>query len=139
MGIKDDEIIAAILLHDVVEDTDASLDDLPVTDSIKEIVSLVTFNKHDGMAKEEAKEEYYKRIAENDKAIIVKIIDRCNNLSTMAACFTKQKIVEYIDETEKYIIPLISIIKNKSIQYSNVAFIVKYHIISVIESIKPLI
>ena len=89
--------------------------------------------------KEEAKEEYYKRIAENDKAIIVKIIDRCNNLSTMAACFTKQKIVEYIDETEKYIIPLISIIKNKSIQYSNVAFIVKYHIISVIESIKPLI
>lgn len=139
MGIKDDEIIAAILLHDVVEDTDASLDDLPVTDSIKEIVSLVTFNKPDGMAKEEAKEEYYKRIAENDKAIIVKIIDRCNNLSTMAACFTKQKIVEYIDETEKYIIPLISIIKNKNIQYSNVAFIVKYHIISVIESIKPLI
>lgn len=139
MGIKDDEILAAILLHDVVEDTDATLDNLPVNDSIKEIVSLVTFCKSDAKSEEKAKENYYNNIAKNDKAIIVKAIDRCNNVSTMAACFDREKTVQYIDETEKYILPLLSVIKSKNPLYSNVAFIVKYHIISVIESIKPLI
>ncbi len=139
MGIRDDGVLAAILLHDVVEDTDAALEDLPVSDEIKEIVNLVTFKSLIGKTKEQSKASYYEAISENKKACIVKIIDRCNNVSTMAGCFSKEKLIEYINETEKYIMPLISVIKNRYPEYSDIAFIVKYQIISLIESIKFLL
>ena len=137
MGIKDDEILSAILLHDVVEDTDAALEELPISQEVKDIVNLVTFKILLGMTKEESKQVYYDNIAKNKKAIIVKIIDRCNNVSTMAMSFDKNKMADYIVETEKYIIPLISILKNT--EYTNVAFVVKYQIISLLESIKALL
>lgn len=139
MGIYDDAVIAALLLHDVVEDTETALEDLPVTEEIKEIVNLITFRKLPGKSKEESKAVYYKKIAQNKKACVVKIIDRCNNVSTMASCFSREKLVQYIAETETYIMPLITAIKDKYPEYSDAAFIVKYQIISLIESIKALL
>lgn len=139
MGIKDDAVLAAILLHDVVEDTETSLNDLPVSDETKEIVNLVTFKTFPNMTKEESKAIYYDKIMQNKKACLVKIIDRCNNVSTMAGCFKQEKLIKYINETEKYVMPIIKTIKDKYPEYSDVAFIVKYQIISLIESIKSLI
>lgn len=139
MGVTDDSILAAILLHDVLEDTETTRDDLPVIDEVKALVELVTFRELPDMTKEESKKIYYKSIQNNIKACVVKVIDRCNNVSTMAGCFSKAKLVEYIEETEEYIMPLLNAIKNNSPEYSNVAFIVKYHIISLLESIKALI
>jgi GTP pyrophosphokinase len=43
MGIRDDDAIATILLHDVCEDCDVTPDELPVTDAVKHSVDLVTF------------------------------------------------------------------------------------------------
>ncbi len=137
LGIYDDDILAAILLHDVVEDTDAALGDLPVSDEVKKIVDLVTFKKLPGLSKEESKKIYYEKIAENKKAATVKIFDRCNNISTMTPAFTREKQFEYINETEEYILPLISALKNEPAPYCDAAFVVKYHILSVLESIKP--
>lgn len=139
MGLKDDAILAAILLHDVVEDTNTSLDDLPVSEEIKEIINLVTFKKLPDMTKEESKAIYYENIKLNKKACVVKIIDRCNNVSTMASSFSREKTIEYINETERYIMPVIKTIKDKYPEYSDVAFIIKYQIISLIESIKSLV
>ena len=139
MGIKDDSVLAAVLLHDVVEDTETDLNDLPVSEETKEIVNLLTFRILPDKTKEESKAVYYETIKQNKKACIVKIIDRCNNVSTMAGCFKREKIIEYIDETEKYIMPIIKTIKNRYPEYSDAAFIVKYQIISLIESIKSLL
>ena len=139
LGIKDDSTLAAILLHDVVEDTQTTLEELPVSDEARQIVDLVTFRMIDGKTKEESKQIYYDRIKDNKNACIVKVIDRCNNVSTMAGCFKREKLIEYIDETEKYIIPLLRIIKDEYSEYSNAAFVVKYQIISLIESIKSLL
>ncbi|MBE6819400.1 MAG: helix-turn-helix domain-containing protein [Ruminococcaceae bacterium] len=139
MGIDDDSILAAILLHDVLEDTDTAQEDLPVSDEIKEIVRLVTFQTLAGKSKEESKAIYYEAIRQNPKACVVKIIDRCNNVSTMAGCFTREKLVSYIEETETYIMPLITTLKNRYPAYSDIAFLVKYQIISLIESIKSLL
>ncbi|MBQ9120468.1 MAG: helix-turn-helix domain-containing protein [Lachnospiraceae bacterium] len=138
-GIHDDGLLAAILLHDVVEDTGIETTELPFSDEVKEIVSLVSFIKEEGKNKEQAKEEYYARIAKNGKACVVKVIDRCNNVSTIAGSFNRKKMVEYVMETERYILPLINILKNDYPEYSNLAFLVKYHIISVLETIKYLI
>lgn len=139
MGIKDDSILAAILLHDVIEDTETNLESLPVCDEVKTIVNLVTFKTAPDMTKEESKARYYNNIKLNKKACIVKMIDRCNNVSTMAGSFHREKLMEYITETEKYIMPVIKTVKDKYPEYSDIAFIVKYQIISILESIKALI
>lgn len=135
-GIRDDALIASILLHAVVEDTGVTADELPFSEEIKVIVGLLSFSVPEGKTKEEAKADYYKRISENGKACVVKVIDRCNNVSTMAGSFSKEKLEEYINETEKYILPLITVLKNSYPEYSGLSFLVKYQIISILETIK---
>jgi len=137
-GIRDDALIAAILLHDVVEDTNVSVRDLPFSDEVRKIVALVSFSIPAGMTKKQAKQAYYERIKENGKACIVKIIDRCNNVSTMAGSFNKEKRKEYMEETEQYILPLMDVLKNNYPEYSDITFLVKYHMLSVLETIKCL-
>lgn len=134
LGLKDDAILAAILLHDIVEDTDVTLEELPFNDEIRTIVGLVT--KPDNIHEEGAEKAYYAGIAGNGKACMVKIIDRCNNVSTMAGAFGREKLVQYIHETENLVLPLVKVIKDEYPEYSDAAFILKYHIISVIEAIK---
>ena len=138
MGIRDDAVIAAILLHDVVEDTGTRLEELPVSEETKQIVDLVTFRILPGKTKEESKKVYYEKIMENQKACLVKVIDRCNNVSTMAGCFSREKLADYIDETETYILPVLTKIKNSFPAYGDAAFLVKYQIISLVESIKAM-
>ena len=91
------------------------------------------------MTKEEAKKAYYAAIAGNAKACLVKILDRCNNVSTMAGTFRREKLIEYIAETEEYVLPLTEVLKNQYPQYAGITFMVKYHIVSVLETIKNLI
>ena len=136
LGIRDDALLAAILLHDVVEDTDACIGDLPFSDEVRELVGLVTFSVPDGKTKEEGKTLYYEAISKNPKACVIKLLDRCSNVSTMAGTFSREKLVEYIDETERFVLPLNTVLKDKSPEYSSAAFVAKYHILSVIESIK---
>lgn len=139
LGICDDEILAAILLHDVVEDTDADYDDLPVNQQVKEIVSLLTFKKLDYKTKAEAKQIYYDHIRKNKKACIIKIIDRCNNVSTMSGSFTKEKLIEYIDETEQFIMPLLPYIQEHYPEYNHAVFVIQYQLTALSETIKVLI
>ena len=131
LKLKDDALIASILLHDVVEDTDVKLDNLPFCDEVKEIVGLVT--KPDRKMTQEDYEKYYDGIAKNGKACMVKILDRCNNISTMVGVFSRERMLEYVQETEQYIMPLTIILKNQYPEYSDAAFLIKYHMISVLE------
>lgn len=139
LGIRDDALLASILLHDVVEDTGVTKEELPFSDEVKTIVGLVSFSVPAGKSKAESKEEYYKKISENGKACVVKIIDRCNNVSTMAGSFSKEKLEEYINETEKYVLPLTTVLKNQYPEYSELSFVVKYQIIGVLETIKNML
>ena len=144
MGLKDDRIISAILLHDVVEDCGVSINDLPVNDEIKKVVSLLTYVKPEhylekdnkGISIREVKAKYYDKISENGVASIAKIFDRCHNVSSMAGVFTKEKLNEYIIETETFVLPLIRSTKEEFPEYQDVLFILKYHIVSVLDSIK---
>ena len=139
LGIRDDVILCSVLLHDVVEDTDVNVTELPFSDEVKEIVGLLTFSVPDGMDKEAAKEVYYRRIRGNEAACFIKLLDRCNNVSTMAAVFSEEKLRDYIVETEVYVLPLADILKNGSLRYNDASFLLKYHILSVIETAKNLI
>lgn len=130
LGLDDDNIVSAALLHDVCEDCGVTVDELPVNELTKEAVSLLT--KVDSIDKE----QYYQRISRNPIATMVKLLDRCNNVSGMAAGFSKEKLVEYIKETESVVYPLLRKAKSEYPMYSNQIFLIKYHMTSVIEAIK---
>ncbi len=140
-GIRDDHLLAAILLHDVLEDTDVNLEELPLqlSEEVKSLVELVTKTDPKDKSKKKDNDEYYSEISKNGKACVIKVIDRCNNLSTMAASFDDNKLREYVLETEKYILPLLEKLKKYHPEYYDLAFLVKYHIISLLETIKNLI
>ena len=135
MGIRDDEAIATILLHDVCEDCGVTLDELPVTDAVKHSVDLMTFRIMDGETKEIAKNRYYNMLLENREATLCKLIDRCHNVSSMAGTFSIEKLKSYIEETREYVLPLLRKAKEKYPADSDALFILKYHITSVVDSI----
>ena len=54
----------------------------------------------------------------------------------MAGSFSEEKLKEYIEETEKYILPLTSVLKNAYPEYSDISFLIKYQIIAIIETAK---
>lgn len=130
LGLDDDNIVSAALLHDVCEDCGVKVDELPVNDLTKEAVALLT--KSD----DKDEEQYYQQISQNSIATMVKLLDRCNNVSGMVAGFSKKKLVEYIRETENLIYPLLQKAKSEYPMYSNQIFLIKYHTTSVIEAIK---
>ena len=139
MGIVDDDVLAAVLLHDVCEDCGVSPEELPVGEAVQQAVTLLTKTDHPGMSKQQANDLYYAALRENRIAAIVKLLDRCNNISTMAIGFTKDKIVQYIEETEAYAFPLLDHVKDTWPEYYNAAFLLKYHMKSILESLKRLV
>lgn len=135
LGIKDDNVIATILLHDVCEDCDVAIEELPVNDKVMRGVELMTFSVMDGETKETAKVRYYNLLPSSKEAAYTKLLDRCHNVSTMAGAFSKAKLLAYIDETRNYVLPLLRRIKDKYPDDSDALFVLKYHIISVIDAI----
>lgn len=136
MNIKDDVIIAAILLHDVVEDCGYTSDDLPVDDEVKNLVKLMTHQKDDGN-RDKMMKAYFKGLASDPKAALIKCIDRCNNITTMSWGLSRERIYRTIMETEKYIFPLLQVIKDTP-EYNDAAWLLKYQIESTLDIYKRL-
>lgn len=135
MGIKEDAVIATILLHDVCEDCGVSIGELPVNDTVKHAVDLMTFRVMDGETKEIAKNRYYNMLLESREAALTKLIDRCHNVSSMAGTFSVEKLKSYIEETRHYVLPLLRKVKTMYPEESDILFVLKYHIVSVVDSI----
>ena len=138
LGIREDKILATILLHDICEDCGVAPEELPFSEEVREAVRLLSFQVQPGETRADAKKRYYAAIAENRVARIVKILDRCNNISTMASSFTQKKLVAYVDETETYVMPLLEQAKYAIPEYADAFYLLKYHMRSVLESIKAM-
>ncbi len=135
LGLEDDDLLSACLLHDVCEDCGVALDELPVNEQTREAVRLVTKPENFGKTDSEYK-TYYEGIAENRIALMVKLLDRCNNISGMATCFTDKHMAEYIKETQEYIHPLMERARDEYPEYSNQLFLIRYHMNSVLEALR---
>lgn len=134
MNINDDAIISACLLHDVVEDCGIELNELPVNDETRKIVDLLTHKEAND--REKGLKAYYKDISSNPKAALIKLVDRCNNLTTMSWGLSREKIYEYIFETETYVLPLLNVIKNT--EYDNAKWLLSYQIKAMLDIYKRL-
>ena len=143
MGLRDEDLLSALLLHDVVEDTGTKPEDLPVSDRAREAVKLVSYNsyydpKNGPEAKRRILPEYYARILESPMACLIKCIDRCNNLSTMASGFPPEKMAEYVLSTEEHILPMLDVIKAVP-EYNSAAWLLRYQITALLETFKWLL
>ena len=137
MGIREDEIIAACLLHDVVEDCGKKVEELPINEETKEIVRLLTRENKSGADSDKILKAYYKAIESNPKASLVKCLDRCNNLTTMSWGLSRDRIYHKITETETYYPKLLKVVK-KTPEYNDAAWLLKYQIESMLDIYKRL-
>ena len=123
------------IIHDVCEDCGVSLSELPVDDTVRRAVDLMTFRVMDGETKEIAKNRYYNMLLQSREATLTKLLDRCHNVSSMAGTFSREKLKAYIDETRQYVLPMLRKAKRVYPEDADVLFILKYHIVSVVDSI----
>ena len=135
LGLNDDNLISAALLHDVCEDCGVAVCDLPVNEETKHIVALLTKDKVAYKKSEQGKEAYYSAISQNESALMIKLLDRCNNVSSMVGGFRKEKIEFYAKETKQWFYPLIELAKKEYPKYHKQIFSIQYHIVSVLESL----
>ncbi len=138
LGIKNDQVLATILLHDVCEDCGVIPEELPFSETVRHSVALLTKPKGYSGTKEE-KIEYYDGIATDRTASLVKALDRCNNVSLMALAFSTEKMIDYVEETQDYVYPLLERLKRDELIYNDAIFLIKYQLRSMMETIKAFI
>jgi guanosine-3',5'-bis(diphosphate) 3'-pyrophosphohydrolase len=108
----DEATLAAALLHDTVEDTDASLEDIRAEfgDEIAHLVDGVTkLTRVQFQSREQAEAENYRKLivamAEDVRVILIKLADRLHNLRAIEY-LGKQKQVQKARETLDVYAPL---------------------------------
>ncbi len=141
LGIRDDEVLATSLLHDVCEDCGVAPGDLPFSSGVQEAVALLTRDKsrRRAIGKEAAEEEYFHALEGSRNAMLVKCLDRCQNLSTMAGSFSMSGMRHYIEETERFVLPLLERLSAGYPELNDAAFLLKYQMLSLLETQKALL
>ena len=108
-GVTDPDILQAAVLHDVVEDTPCTIDDVggEFGARVAELVGWVTKpTPEEGSDRRAAKEAYLGHLRNApDDAVLVKLADRASNVQTLRNLgLPKQR--QYYAETVTYIMPL---------------------------------
>ena len=138
LGIRNDEVIASCLAHDMVEDSEGrvKLEDLP-EGTVREAVRLLSKNEcpHTGA---DWMDRYYEAIRKNPVACLVKILDRVNNVAGMADAFTREKMIRYTEETDRYYPALLEVIK-KIPEWNDAWWLLRYQLLTQTEAFKRLL
>jgi GTP pyrophosphokinase len=137
MGLRDDDVIAAALAHDMVEDANMKPSELPVNSRVREAVRLVSKNQYDPNEKD-WEDRYYENIRKDPLACLVKCLDRVNNLAGMADAFTRKHMAEYAAETDKYYPALLDVVK-KAPEWNDAWWLLRYQMMTMLEAFKRLL
>lgn len=137
-GIDDDIILSIAILHDTIEDCDLKwcfslFDEYHINSSIIDGVRLLTKS---GDKSKLSESDYYSQISRDPRTLLVKVADRCHNVSTMGGAFSATKMESYIKETEEFVMPLIQYGKKHYPEYADALFVMKYHIESLMDTIR---
>ena len=139
LGLAEDELIATALLHDTCEDCHILPEELPVNATVQEAVRRLSFFPEPGVAHEIARDRYFARIPGNRIAVLTKLLDRCNNLSYMVYGFSRDKLLDYIEETERAVMPLLTYAEENYPHDANALFLLNYQMHSTMNSIRALL
>ena len=102
-----DTLVAAALLHDLVEDTDTTTAEIFASFGDDVLLVVQALSKQASPGGGPALAAYFAHMAESPVAIIVKGADRLHNFHTMPGVFTADKQREYVAECERWILPLL--------------------------------
>ncbi|MDX6510971.1 MAG: diphosphokinase / guanosine-3,5-bis(diphosphate) 3-diphosphatase [Gaiellaceae bacterium] len=112
LRLGDEPMIAAALLHDVVEDTGSDIGDVRAEfgDEIAKLVEGVTkLTRITFQSREQAEAENYRKMimamAEDERVILIKLADRLHNMRTIEY-LGKQKQIQKAKETLEVYAPL---------------------------------
>lgn len=111
-GVTDD-LIAIILLHDVVEDCNVRVSDLPLSSEVSLGVELMTYKKEPQESEREAKARYYKNLSLYPLATICKLLDKIDNLRDGDGVIEKQRMARSLRETCDMLLPVATRVKTK--------------------------
>lgn len=138
LKLRDDEVIAACLAHDMVEDSAGrvTLDRLP-EGRVRDAVRRVSKNMYDPNEKD-WEDKYYEEIRKDPLACLVKCLDRVNNLAGMADAFSREKMIRYIRETEKYYPALLEVIRVTD-RWNDAWWLLRYQMMTMVETFKRLL
>ncbi len=137
MGLRDDNILAACLAHDMVEDSDMQVSDIPAGERVREAVRLVSKNEiRPGNGDWE--ERYYEQIRKDPLACLVKCLDRVNNVAGMADVFSRDRMIRYTAETDRYYPALLDVVK-KVPEWNDAWWLLRYQLLTMTEAFKRLL
>lgn len=107
-GVNDQDVLAAALLHDTIEDTDTSADELEVLfgRKVRRLVEEVTDDKT--LAKDTRKQNQIAHAAKlSPAAVMIKLADKISNIRDVTNSppvdWSADRRQEYLDWTEKVI------------------------------------
>lgn len=126
LGIMDDITNAAALLHEKahwMKGADTCIRNSGISPEVTRIVDIVS-------DKAMPLPEYYKRIQEEQKAILVKLANRAHTCTFLAKA-SYEEMEAYTKENQKYMVPMCEWAKIHLPQYANQIEIMQYHILSI--------
>lgn len=139
LGIRDDNTIATILLHDVSEDCGVPIELLPVNEIVRNGVKHMTITAPGAnISKIEAKRLYFRKMIECPEALICKALDRYNNLSDMAQSFTKDAMAKNCAETEQLLMPVLREAKEEYPHLANYLFVLRVNLSTLVNTLKTI-
>jgi (p)ppGpp synthase/HD superfamily hydrolase len=125
---KQEELLAVAFLHDIMEDYNVTKETIKTKfgDTISDATFLMS---REYLGKEKSIADYFSAIAEDPIASLGKGGDRIHNYQTMHSVFTCKKQLAYIDEGEKYILPMLREARNnfpdQELAYENQKYTLK--------------
>ena len=139
IGIRDDNIIATVLLHDVVEDCGVDVDSLPVNGRIRAGVKYMTVRPYEGEDKATTKQRYFRELLESREALVTKALDRYDNLSDMAGVLSQEAIMKNVKETNEKLLPVLKEAKEKWTDLSDILFVLRTNIRNINDTLSELV
>lgn len=134
-----DILFASSLLHDTVEDCKSKLPNKGrefITDYHldADVFKYVTILTKDKTAPGYTLDGYFEAISQYWQTLIIKLVDRANNCSTINA-FSNARMEKYVKETKKYFYSMASTLKNSFPEFSRQTTVLKYLFVSICETV----
>ncbi|MBR2836849.1 HD domain-containing protein [Candidatus Saccharibacteria bacterium] len=120
LGLSNDSLLAVTLLHDVCEDTNTNINDLPFSTAVRQGVKYMTIQKLPGDAdKAETKRRYFWSLLEDANALLCKALDRYSNLNSMVGVLSMDRVERNLRETHDLLLPVLKEAKEVYPEYAN--------------------
>ena len=132
-----EETYITIFGHDIMEDKDVSHEELSNKFGVRSADAIRNMSRKYRGKKVEI-QEYYNNIKNDSIASVCKGIDRINNMQTMVGVFTIEGQKWYIEETEKYILPMLKYARHRFVQQERIYEALKHTLESQAQLIKSI-